>query len=274
MSESVTNASTTASRVRIEHVSKTFEVQADRRQEQQTIVALDDVSLDIADGEIVALTGLSGCGKTTLLRIIMGLETASSGTVYANGKEVTGCGYDRGLVFQQAQLLPWRNALQNVEFGLEVQGVPEQERHQRARAMLRLVGLEDSAGRRPDQLSGGMQQRVGLARALSIDPAVLLMDEPFAALDAQTREGLQMEVLRIQAETHKTVVFVTHDLDEAILIADRVVLMYPKPGRIGRIFEVDLPKPRADFGTIRGLPAFAELRYELWRSLMDSGERL
>jgi NitT/TauT family transport system ATP-binding protein len=271
MREPVTNAGTITSRVRIDHVSKTFDVRTERGHEQ--VAALDDVSLDIADGEVIALTGLSGCGKTTLLRIIMGLETATSGTVQASGKEVTGCGYDRGLVFQQAQLLPWRSALQNVEFGLEVQGVPEQERHERAREMLALVGLADSADRRPDQLSGGMQQRVGLARALSIDPAVLLMDEPFAALDAQTREGLQLEVLRIQAETHKTVVFVTHDLDEAILIADRVVLMYPKPGRIGRIFDVDLPKPRTDFATIRGLPAFAELRYELWRSLMDSGDR-
>jgi NitT/TauT family transport system ATP-binding protein len=226
------------------------------------------VSLSIDDGEIVALTGLSGCGKTTLLRIIMGLERATSGTVMVGGKVVTGCGYDRGLVFQHAELFPWRTALQNVEFGLEVKGVPKPERRRIAREKLDLVGLAGAMDRRPDQLSGGMKQRVGLARALSIDPEVLLMDEPFGALDAQTREGLQLEVLRIHRETGKTIVFVTHDLDEAVLLANRVVLMSPNPGRVDRIFDIPISGPREDLFAIRGLDEFAHTRYEIWRRLM------
>ena len=253
-------------RVVIDGVSKRFTIT--ERKSTSTVQALDRVSLEVEDGEIVALTGLSGCGKTTLLRIIMGLEKASSGTVTVGDKVVTGCGYDRGLVFQHAELFPWRTALQNVEFGLEVKGVPADERRRIAREKLELVGLGNAMDRRPDQLSGGMKQRVGLARALSIEPEVLLMDEPFGALDAQTREGLQMEVLRIHQETGKTIIFVTHDLDEAVLLADRVVLMAPNPGRVDTIFDIPIKGPREDFFEIRGLDEFAHTRYAIWSRLM------
>jgi NitT/TauT family transport system ATP-binding protein len=252
--------------VRIENVSKTFTVRHKKQVNQ--VHALDRVSLTIDKGEIIALTGLSGCGKTTLLRILMGLERASSGRVVVNGTVVTGCGYDRGLVFQHAQLFPWRTALENVEFGLEVKGVDKEERRRIALEKLELVGLSTAVDRRPGQLSGGMQQRVGLARALSVDPEVLLMDEPFGALDAQTREGLQAEVLRIHRETGKTIIFVTHDLDEAVLLADRVVLMAPHPGRIHKIFDIDIPRPRGDVLEVRGLDEFGAKRYEIWRTLM------
>lgn len=265
--EGVTMTNTTTPRVVVDGVSKEFFIEAGKDLER--VHALDSVNLTVGDGEILALTGLSGCGKTTLLRIIMGLETATVGTVSVGGNVVTGCGYDRGLVFQHAELFPWRTALENVEFGLEVKGVPKNERRAIATEKLELVGLGHAMDRRPDQLSGGMKQRVGLARALSIDPQVLLMDEPFGALDAQTREGLQAEVLRIHEATGKTIIFVTHDLDEAVLLADRVVLMSPNPGRVKEIFEIDIPRPREDVVEVRGLDRFAEHRYDIWRSLME-----
>ncbi|MPV35536.1 ATP-binding cassette domain-containing protein [Georgenia subflava] len=253
-------------RVVIDNVSKEFEI--DVGKERQHVQALQDVSFSVREGEIVALTGLSGCGKTTLLRIIMGLEKATSGQIAVGGNVVTGCGYDRGLVFQHAELFPWRTALQNVEFGLEVKGVAKKERRAIAREKLELVGLGNAMDRRPNQLSGGMKQRVGLARALSIDPQVLLMDEPFGALDAQTREGLQAEVLRIHQETNKTIMFVTHDLDEAVLLADRVILMASHPGRVDRVFDIPIARPRTDVLAVRGSKEFADLRYEIWHALM------
>ncbi|MWA02969.1 ATP-binding cassette domain-containing protein [Actinomadura sp. LD22] len=252
--------------VSIEDVSKTFVTRTGKQVDE--VHVLDHVSLRVEPGEIVALTGLSGCGKTTLLRILLGLERADSGRVLVNGSEVTGCGADRSMVFQNAQLFPWRSALGNVEFGLEARGVPKSERRRTALEKLELVGLGHATDRRPDQLSGGMQQRVGLARALSVDPAVLLMDEPFGALDAQTREGLQAEVLRIHRETGKTIIFVTHDLDEAVLLAHRVVLMAPNPGRIDRIFPIELPAPRTDLVTVRGRKEFGAQRHEIWHRLM------
>jgi NitT/TauT family transport system ATP-binding protein len=231
----------------------------------QTVRALDRLSFTVRDGEIVALIGPSGCGKTTALRIAMGLETATSGAVTVDGVPVKGCGYDRGMVFQHAELLPWLTALQNVEFGLEMKGVRGAALHDTAMKYLALVGLADSVKRRPYQLSGGMQQRVGIARALAIDPKVLLMDEPFGALDAQTRETLQGELLDIHARTKKTILFVTHDLDEAVLLADRVVVM--QHGRLQEIISVPLPRPRDDLAKIRGSDQFAQTRYHIWRAL-------
>jgi NitT/TauT family transport system ATP-binding protein len=231
----------------------------------QTVRALDRLSFTVGDGEVVALIGPSGCGKTTALRIAMGLETATSGAVTVDGATVTGCGYDRGIVFQHAELLPWLTALQNVQFGLEMKGMRGTELHETAMKYLTLVGLADSVKRRPYQLSGGMQQRVGIARALAIDPKVLLMDEPFGALDAQTRESLQSELLEIHARTGKTILFVTHDLDEAVLLADRVVVM--QHGRLQEIVTVPLPRPRDDLAKIRGSDAFAQTRYRIWRAL-------
>ncbi|HZD64917.1 MAG TPA: ABC transporter ATP-binding protein, partial [Acidimicrobiales bacterium] len=199
-------------KVRVVGVSKQF-----TRQEKgatEVIQALDNVSLTVRPGELVALTGQSGCGKTTLLRVLMGLEQVTAGTVEVDGRVIDGPGPDRAMVFQHAELLPWRSALGNVEFGLEARGsLKRQERRDQARAYLSLVGLEGAMHRKPYELSGGMRQRVGMARALAIQPEVLLMDEPFGALDAQTREQLQQEVLRIHDERDQTIVFVTHDLD-------------------------------------------------------------
>jgi NitT/TauT family transport system ATP-binding protein len=246
-------------------VSKRFTLRVD--EQVHHVQALDRVSFTVNDGEIVALIGPSGCGKTTALRVAMGLDASTSGRVTVDGREIKGCGYDRGMVFQHAELLPWLSALQNVMFGLEMKGVRGGELRLTAEKYLGLVGLKDSQNRRPHQLSGGMKQRVGIARALAIDPKVLLMDEPFGALDAQTRESLQAELLDIHARTKKTVVFVTHDLDEAVLIADRIVVM--RRGRVTEIMSVPLRRPRPDLGRVRGMPEFAETRYKVWRALHD-----
>jgi NitT/TauT family transport system ATP-binding protein len=244
-------------------VSKHFTLHVDN--EVHHVQALDRVSFAVRDGEIVALIGPSGCGKTTALRVAMGLDPASSGRVTVDGREVRGCGHDRGMVFQHAELLPWMNAMQNVMFGLEMKGVRGKQLRETAEKYLELVGLGNSKNRRPHQLSGGMKQRVGIARALAIDPKVLLMDEPFGALDAQTRETLQVELLEIHARTKKTILFVTHDLDEAVLIADRIVVM--QNGRVEDIVEVPLSRPRGDLSIVRGLPEFNEVRYKIWRML-------
>lgn len=249
--------------IRATDVSKSFGV----KNNAPPVQALDRVGFTVDSGEIVALTGTSGCGKTTMLRIIMGLEVPSSGDIEVGGKRVQGCGYDRGMVFQHSELLPWRTVLGNVEFGLEVKGVPARERREAARSAIELVGLTKFEGSRPHALSGGMQQRVGLARALTIDPDVLLMDEPFGALDAQTREDLQVELLNIHEKTGKTIVFVTHDLDEAVLLADRIILMSAHPGRIKEIFDVDIPRPRRDIVNVRGTEEFVAIRYQVWKSL-------
>jgi NitT/TauT family transport system ATP-binding protein len=246
-------------------VSKRFSLRVNG--EVHHVQALDRVSFTVHDGEIVALIGPSGCGKTTALRVAMGLDPSTSGRVTVDGREIKGCGHDRGMVFQHAELLPWLSALQNVMFGLEMKGLRGAALRETAEKYLDLVGLADSQGRRPHQLSGGMKQRVGIARALAIDPKVLLMDEPFGALDAQTRESLQAELLDIHARTGKTVLFVTHDLDEAVLIADRIVVM--KSGRVHEIMNVPLGRPRPDLGVVRGMPEFAETRYKVWRALHD-----
>jgi NitT/TauT family transport system ATP-binding protein len=245
-------------------VSKRFSMRVDG--ELHHVQALDRVSFTVHDGEIVALLGPSGCGKTTALRVAMGLDPASTGRVTVDGREVCGCGYDRGMVFQHAELLPWLSALRNVMFGLEMKGMRGSELRDTATKYLELVGLTDSQNRRPHQLSGGMKQRVGIARALAIDPSVLLMDEPFGALDAQTRESMQAELLDIHARTKKTILFVTHDLDEAVLISDRIVIM--KNGRVADIMTVPVKRPR-DLEQMRGTPEFAETRYKVWRALHD-----
>jgi len=246
-------------------VSKRFALRVDGQVHH--VQALDHVNFTVRNGEIVALIGPSGCGKTTALRVAMGLDAASSGRVTVDGREVHGCGHDRGMVFQHAELLPWLSALQNVMFGLEMKGLRGGELRDTAEKYLALVGLSDSQNRRPHQLSGGMKQRVGIARALAIDPSVLLMDEPFGALDAQTRETLQAELLDIHARTRKTIIFVTHDLDEAVLIADHIVVM--RGGRVHDIMTVPLPRPRGDLVEVRGTAAFADTRYKVWRELHE-----
>jgi len=223
-------------------VSKRFSLRVDG--EVHHVQALDRVNFTVKDGEIVALIGPSGCGKTTALRVAMGLDASSGGRVTVDGREVHGCGHDRGMVFQHAELLPWLSALQNVMFGLEMKGMRGAELRETAQKYLHLVGLKESQNRRPHQLSGGMKQRVGIARALAIDPKVLLMDEPFGALDAQTRETLQAELLDLHGRTRKTILFVTHGIDESVYLADRVIVMTYRPGQIKRIVSVDLSRPR------------------------------
>jgi len=231
--------------------------------------ALDGVSFNVDKGDVVALIGPSGCGKTTALRIIMGLETATSGQVKVAGRPVTGCGHDRGMVFQHAELLPWRNTLSNIGYGLEMKGMEEPELSKTAMHYLELVGLTQAKDRRPHQLSGGMKQRVGIARALAIDPEVLLMDEPFGALDSQTREGLHGELLSIHAKTQKTIIFVTHDLDEAVMLADRVAVMHA--GKISQIIPVELERPRLDMRAIRTSAEYSKKRTLIWEALHDAG---
>jgi ABC-type nitrate/sulfonate/bicarbonate transport system ATPase subunit len=248
----------------VRRLSKIFFEQNDPR--KPGLVALYNISLAIRKNEFVSLLGPSGCGKTTLIRIIAGLLTADRGEVLVNSQVVNSPGRDRCMVFQQFGLLPWRTVVSNVEFGLEIDGVPREERRALADKYLELVGLKGFENYYPHQISGGMQQRVGIARALSKKPEILLMDEPFGAVDAQTREQLQEELLKIWAQTETTVVFVTHSIDEAIYLSDRVVVMQARPGRIKEEVAIDLPRPRWE-GDIKADPRFAQLRAHLRDSL-------
>jgi NitT/TauT family transport system ATP-binding protein len=231
------------------------------------MLALDDVNLRIRKGEFLALVGPSGCGKSTFLDIVAGLAQASGGAVHINGHQVDGPGLDRGVVFQGYALFPWRTVQQNVEFGLEVQKIPKAQRHQTARQYLALVGLNGFEDRFPYQLSGGMRQRVAIARALAFDPEILLMDEPFGALDSQTRERLQLELLRIKHETHKTVLFVTHSIDEAVLLADRVAVMTSRPGTIKAVVDVALGERQRQDPLLRTSPEFIAVHNQVWQAL-------
>ena len=253
-----------AIKLSVQNVCKTFRLRGGAAGKESLLPVLRNVSFDVRQGEIVSLIGESGCGKTTLLRIIQGLVRLDSGSVQVDGTSVTKPGRDRGFVFQQASLLPWRSARHNVEFGLELQGLPARERAARAESLLNLVGLAHAGDQYPHELSGGMQQRIGLARALAIEPAILLMDEPFSALDAQTREVLQSELHRIHAATEKTTLFVTHDLDEAIYLSDRVVVLGAKPGRVREIIDIPFAHPRPDLPELRADPRFHKIRSAMW----------
>lgn len=228
-------------------------------------VSLDRVSLHIAHGEFVTLVGPSGCGKSTMLNLIGGLLMPTAGEVLVDGRAVTGPGPDRGVIFQQYALFPWLTAQQNVEFGLRLQGLARAERVERARHYLRLVGLHDFAHALPKELSGGMKQRCAIARAYAVNPSLLLMDEPFGALDALTRVQMQDDLLGTWQQERKTVVFITHDVDEAVYLASRVVVMSPRPGRISKVIDVPLPYPRDD--ELRLSPEFAEIRAQVWRGV-------
>ncbi|CAG4888914.1 ABC transporter ATP-binding protein [Paraburkholderia saeva] len=227
-------------------------------------VVLQDVSFDVAAGEFLALVGPSGCGKTTLLDLIGGLTRPDSGAILVDGNPIAGPGLDRGIVFQQYALFPWKTAQGNVEFGLAASGVPKAGRAERARYWLDLVGLSGFEDRYPHELSGGMKQRVAIARSLSYDPDILLMDEPFAALDAQTRETLQDELLRIWQRTGKTIVFITHAIEEAVYLGQRVLVMAAAPGRVTHSLDVHLDHddPAED---IRATPEFVALRHQIWQ---------
>ncbi len=249
--------------IRIDHLTKTYKTSG----KSDPVVALEGIRLEVSRGQFVSLLGPSGCGKSTLLHAIGGLVPAE-GAIVVNGHEVTGPGLDRGVVFQDYALFPWRTVLHNVAFGLEIKKIPEKERLAIARKHIAAVGLSGFADRYPSQLSGGMKQRVAIARALAFDPEVLLMDEPFAALDAQTREILQGELVNLWERTGKTVVFVTHSIDEAIFLSQRVAVMTARPGRIKEIVEIDLPSPRYA-QDVRSTPEFAKLRQTLSRLLAE-----
>jgi NitT/TauT family transport system ATP-binding protein len=232
-------SSTGEARVRVDGVSKRFSTQGG------PVQALRDVSFEVGPGEFVVVVGPSGSGKTTLFRVIAGLEEPTGGTVYLDGEPVEGPGPDMGVVFQEYHLFPWRTARENVAFGLEKRDVPVDVREARVTELLELVGLGDAADSYPKALSGGMKQRVGIARALAADPEFLLMDEPFGAVDAQTRTALQEELLDLWAHTGKTILFVTHDVEEAVRLADRVAVMDAEPGEIRDVVDVELPRPRS-----------------------------
>jgi NitT/TauT family transport system ATP-binding protein len=242
-------------KLEISHLSKSY----------PSVPVLDDVSFTVADLEFVAIVGPSGCGKSTFLRVVDGLVEPDHGQLYINGQRVVGPGRGRGMVFQSFDLLPWRTAIGNVEFGLEMMNMSRHERRERAQLWIKRVGLVGFESAYPHQLSGGMQQRVGIARALAIDPEVLLMDEPFGALDVQTRDLLQDELLAIWQRERKTVLFVTHSIEEAIYLADRVLIFTPRPARIERILPVPFARPRNE--ELKASPEFVALRSEIWRSL-------
>jgi NitT/TauT family transport system ATP-binding protein len=254
------------SKILFENVGKVFQARG------ASVTALQEINLDVRPGEFLVIVGPSGCGKSTLLDLLGGLATPTTGRILVDGREVTGPGLDRGVVFQQYALLPWRTALGNVQFGLEAKHVPRRERAERAREYLDLVGLAGFHDRYPHELSGGMKQRVAIARSLAFDPDVLLMDEPFAALDAQTREDLQDLMLSIWAETGKTIVFITHGIDEAVYLGQRVAVLTSRPGRLKQV--VDIPiTARSATEDLRSDPQFARHRHEIWTLLRDEVNR-
>ncbi|WGD28309.1 ABC transporter ATP-binding protein [Ancylobacter sp. WKF20] len=235
-----------------------------RDREGEEFVAISGVAIDVPAGQFLTIVGPSGCGKTTLLEILAGLAQPTSGSVRIDGQEVRGPSLSRGIVFQQYALLPWRTALANVEFSLEAAGgLSRRERREKALAVLELVGLKGFEDRFPHELSGGMKQRVAIARSLVYEPDILLMDEPFGALDAQTRELLQEELFTLWQRTRTTVVFITHSIDEAIYLGQRVAVMTSRPGRIKALVDVDLPRGDAE-ADIRSHPDFARYRHEIW----------
>lgn len=231
------------------------------------VTALQNFSVDVKEGEFVSIVGPSGCGKSTFLNVLIGLIPPDSGEMAINGKKIEGPGHDRAMVFQEFGLLPWRTVMNNIELGLELQGVAAKERRETCQKFIDMVGLSGFESHYPHELSGGMKQRVGIARALASDPEVLLMDEPFAALDAQTRDIMQAELLRIWHEAKKTVLFVTHQIEEAVYLSDRVVVMTKRPGRMKKVIDIPLARPR-DY-EMRVTQEFNELKLAIWNELKD-----
>jgi NitT/TauT family transport system ATP-binding protein len=250
-----------APKVEIREVSKQF---VSRRSD---VLAVDRVSINLADNEFVSLVGTSGCGKSTLLSIVAGLQEPTAGEVLVDGEPVEGPGRDRGVVFQTYTLFPWLTAQENVEFALRNESLGRRERRERALEQLKLVGLEQFTQSRPNQLSGGMKQRVAIARALSYRPEILLMDEPFGALDALTRQLMQELLTQVWEQHRLTVLFVTHDVEEAVYVSDRVVVMTNRPGRIKTEIKVDLPRPRSY--DVVSSPEFAELQGRVLQAIRD-----
>lgn len=259
-------------KIKAENIKKTFKIRANgnsRNNDGTELLALNGVNLSINKGEFTTIVGPSGCGKSTFLDLVGGLSKPNEGNIYIDGKPVNGPGLDRGIVFQQYALFPWRTAIGNVEFGLEGLKIAKNERTEVAQKFLSLVGLTGFENRYPYELSGGMKQRVAIARALAYDPDILLMDEPFGALDAQTREILQRELLRIWEETHKTILFITHSIDEAVFLSDRVAIMTARPGVIKQVVDIPLSRPARFEDDIRTSHEFVKTRHELWGLLKE-----
>jgi NitT/TauT family transport system ATP-binding protein len=250
-------------KIAFQNVSKTYALN-----DQTTFTALENLTLDIEEGEFVTVMGPSGCGKTTAMRIAAGLTEPSSGRVLVDSAPVKGPGPERGVIFQQYALFPWLTVRENVEFGLRISGHAKAERAKIADYFLGLVGLTDFAGALPKTLSGGMKQRCAIARAYAVNPKILLMDEPFGALDALTRMQMQDQLLSMWSKERRTVMFITHDVDEAVYLANRVIVMAARPGRLHKIVPVDLPFPRTE--DMRLSPRFSELRNDVWRSAYRS----
>jgi NitT/TauT family transport system ATP-binding protein len=256
-------------KLEIQGLTKQYYVERDGRR----VLALSDVSLAIPEGEFVAIVGPSGCGKTTLLNIVAGLLRYDAGTVAIDGRRIEAPGVDRAVVFQHSSLLPWRTIAGNVRYGMELQKRFDASAiRERTGYFIRLVGLAGFEKHYPNELSGGMQQRVNLARALASDPQVLLMDEPFAALDAQTREFMQAELLKIWTAAKKTVLFITHQINEAVYLADRVIVMSPRPGRVKGTFEIPFPRPRTLH--LKREPEFLAIEDAIWQLVEEKPENL
>ena len=252
-------------KISVRNVSKTYTLGG------KDFFALGDVSLDIGDNEFVTVVGPSGCGKSTLMNILAGLDEPTGGDATVDGRTVTGPGPDRVVIFQQYALFPWLTVRQNVEFGLHTARVPKKQARARAQHFIDMVGLKEFADSLPKTLSGGMKQRCAIARAYAVDPSILLMDEPFGAVDALTRVKLQEQLLETWSQERRTVMFITHDVDEAVFLANRVIVMAARPGRIFDTVEVDLPYPRTE--EVRLSPEFVALRNRVWRSVyhQDAG---
>lgn len=262
-------------KISIQHVQKSFRIQRNLghlKEDSQPISALKDINLEVKKGEFMVIVGPSGCGKSTLLDLLAGLTKPNSGQILLDGKAITGPNLDRGIVFQQYALFPWKTTLANVEFGLEAKGVGRKERRKIALEFIHLVGLAGFENRYPHEISGGMKQRVAIARSLAYDPEVLLMDEPFAALDAQTRETLQSELLRIWEATKKTIIFITHGIEEAVYLGQRVAVMTSRPGRIKKVIDIPFESRRSE-EDLRSHPDFVKLRHEVWDLLKDEVTR-
>lgn len=250
------------------NIAKIFHVRRTEGNGTMEFTAIKDLNLVVRRGEFITIVGPSGCGKSTFLDMLAGLNHPTSGEIHIDGKQITGPALDRGIILQGYALFPWRTVWENVAFGLEIKKIPKKERRRISLEFINLVGLQGFEDRYPYELSGGMKQRVAIARALAYDPEVLLMDEPFAAVDAQTRETLQDELLRIWEETQKTIIFVTHSIDEAVLLADRVAVMSTNPGTIKEIVEIKLTRPRR-VGDIRNSADFTWIRHKVWTLLQN-----
>ncbi|MCC9295180.1 ABC transporter ATP-binding protein [Clostridium sp. WLY-B-L2] len=257
-------------KLQVKNIVKKFVINKKKSGESSTVTILDDINLEVRKGEFLVIVGPSGCGKTTLLDIFAGLSKPTEGAVSIDGKAVDGPGLNRGIVFQQYALFPWLTTAENVGFVLESLNVKKKERDKIVNRLLALVGLSGFEDHYPHQLSGGMKQRAAIARALSFDPDILLMDEPFGALDSLTREILQRELLRIRNETNKTIIFITHSIDEAVFLADRVVIMTAKPGTIKKIVRISLSRhSRLQNEDIRSSKEFVQIRQELWNLIKE-----